>query len=102
MELKIRSYAYHIDIYITKELIERSDEDSRQSMVPLILPTQLESKESDSDCEERSENESRLGVDQNPSVYDEDVGGGKSPKMSTGNKVKPIRVSDCFAKKVCI
>ena len=61
--------------------------DSRQTIVPLVLPTQLESEDSDSDCEDGSNNDPEQGVDQKQEAYDEDVGGDKTIDSFKGNKV---------------
>jgi hypothetical protein len=66
-------YVYIVVIYITQDETETTDVDSRQTIVPLVLPTQLESEDSDSDCEDGSKDDPEQGVDQKPEAYDEDV-----------------------------
>lgn len=61
--------------------------DSRQTIVPLVLPTQLESDDSDSDCEDGSKEDTERGLDQKQETYDEDEEGDKTIDSFKGNKV---------------
>jgi hypothetical protein len=98
--LTAQSYVYNIVIYITQDKTETTDEDTRQAIVPLVLPTQLESEDSDSDCEDRSKDDPEQGVDQKPEEYDEDVDGAETQDTFKGNKVgndeAQLRVSDHY------
>ncbi len=98
--LTTQSYVYSIVIYVTQDKTETTDEDTRQAIVPLVLPTQLESKDSDSDREDRSKDDPEQGVDQKPEAHDEDVGRAETQEMFKGNKVgndeAPLRVSNNY------
>ena len=81
------SYVYDDDIYITQDETETTYVDSRQTIVPLVLPTQLESEDSDSDCEDGSKDDPEHGLDQKQEAYDEDEDGDKTIDLFKGNKV---------------
>ena len=96
-KITTQSYVYGIVINITQDITETTDEDSKQHIVPLVLPTQLESRDSDSDYEDETKDVPGHGVDKKPAVYDEDVDGVQSEDTFKGNEVgndeKPVRVS---------
>jgi hypothetical protein len=81
------SYVYNDDIYITQDETETTYVDSRQTIVPLVLPTQLDSEDSDSDSEDGSKDDPVQGLDQKQESYDEDVYGDKAIDSCKGNKV---------------
>jgi hypothetical protein len=99
--LKTLSYVYDIVIYIIQDITGTTDEDSRPCIVPLVLPTQLESEDSDSDCEDKSKDDTRQDEDLKPAAYDEDVDRVKSQDTFKGNKIKndekPVGVSEHYA-----
>jgi hypothetical protein len=99
--LKTLSYVYDIVIYIIQDITGTKDEDSRPCIVLLVLPTQLESKDSDSDCEDKSKDDTRQDEDLKPAAYDEDVDRVKSQDTFKGNKIKndekPVGVSEHYA-----
>ena len=96
-KITTQSYVYGIVINITQDITETTDEDSKLHIVPLVLPTQLESKDSDSDYEDETKDALGHGVDKEPEVYDEDVDGVQSEDTFKGNEAgydeKPVRVS---------
>ena len=96
-KITTQSYVYGIVINITQDITETTDEDSKQHIVPLVLPMQLESEDSDSDYEDETKDVPGHGVDKKPAVYDEDVDGVQSEDTFKGNEVgndeKPVRVS---------
>ena len=96
-KITTQSYVYSIVINITQDITETTDEDSKQHIVPLVLPMQLESKDTDSDYEDETKDAPGHGVDKKPAVYDEDVDGVQSEDTFKGNEVgndeKPVRVS---------
>ena len=95
--LKTLSYVYDVVIYIIQDITGTTDEDLRPCIVPLVLPTQLESEDSDSDYEDETKDAPGHGVDKEPAVYDEDVDRVQSEDTFKGNEVgydeKPVRVS---------
>ena len=50
----INLYAQNVVISITQGITDTHFDESRGDIVPLVLPTQLESEESESKCEEES------------------------------------------------
>ena len=94
-------YVYDVVIYIIQDITGTTDEDSRPCIVPLVLPTQLESEDSDSDYEDETKDAPGHGVDKKPAAYDEDVDGDKSQDTFKGNKIKndekPVGVSEHYA-----
>ena len=75
-------------MYITQDIAETPLEDSRPSIVPLVLPTQLDSEDSDSDDDEEQNNDERMSVYKETSAYDEDVDGAKAEETFEEKKVK--------------
>jgi hypothetical protein len=75
-------------MYITQDIAETPLEDSRPSIVPLVLPTQLDSEDSDSDYEEGQNNDETIGVNKETAAYDEDVVGAKAEETFEEQKVK--------------
>ena len=67
----------------------------------MVLSTQLESEDSDSDCEDKSKDDTRQDEDLKPAAYDEDVDRVKSQDTFKGNKIKndekPVGVSEHYA-----
>ena len=99
--LKTLSYVYDVVIYIIQDITGTTNEDSRPCIVPLVLPTQLEREDSDSDCEDKSKDDTRQDEDLKPAAYDEDVDRVKSQDKFKGNKNKndeePVEVSEHYA-----
>ena len=95
--LKTLSYVYDVVIYIIQDITGTTDEDPRPCIVPLVLPTQLESEDSESDCEDKSKDDTRQDEDLKPAAYDEDVDRVRSEDTFKSNEVgydeKPVRVS---------
>jgi hypothetical protein len=75
-------------MYITQDIAETPLEDSRPSIVPLVLPTQLDSEDSDSDYEEGQNNDETIGVNKEPAAYDDDKVGAKAEETFEEQKVK--------------
>ena len=75
------------DMYITQNIAKTPLVDSRPSIVPLVLPTQLDSEDSESDYEEGQNNETR-GVNKETAAYDEDVVGAKAEETFEEQNIK--------------
>ena len=95
----------NVDMYITQNFAETPLEDSRPSIAPLVLPTQLDSEDSDSHYEEEQNNNETMCVYTETAAYDEDVVGPKAEETIEEQKVKndgnQVRVSK-IKKNVCI
>jgi len=92
-------------MYITQNIAETPLEDSRPSIAPLVLPTQLDSEDSDSDYEEEQDNNETMCVYKETAAYDEDMIGPKMEETIKEQKLKndgnQVRVSE-IKKNVCI
>ena len=66
-------YARNVVISITQGINETDLYESRGDIVPLVLPTQLESEESESECEDESKADARQCFSKTQEAYDEDV-----------------------------
>lgn len=63
---------WNVVISITKGITETDLGQSRGYIVPLVLPTQLESEESESECEDESKAEIKQFIGKTQEAYDED------------------------------
>ena len=63
---------WNVVISITKGITETDLDQSRGYIVPLVLPTQLESEESESECEDESKAEIKQFIGKTQEAYDED------------------------------
>ena len=92
-------------MYITQNIAETPLEDSRPSIVPLVLPTQLDSEDSDSNYEEEQDSNETMCVYKETAAYDEDVVGPKAEETIEEQKVKndgkQVRVSE-IKKNACV
>ena len=70
---QINLYAQNVVISITQGITERIFDESRRDIVPLVLPTQLESEELESKCEDESKADARQCFGKTQEAYDEDV-----------------------------
>ena len=70
---QINLYARNVVISITQGITETYFDESRGDIVPLVLPTQLESEESESECEDESKADARQYFGKTQEAYDEDV-----------------------------
>ncbi len=70
---QINLYARNVVISITQGITERIFDESRRDIVPLVLPTQLESEESESECEGKSNADANQCFGKIREAFDEDV-----------------------------
>ena len=81
-------YKHGIVKYITKGVTGGTEDESRRLIEPLVLWTQLDSEDSDSDDDEEQNNDERMSVYKETSAYDEDVDGAKAEETFEEKKVK--------------
>ena len=70
---QINLYARNVVISITQGITETYFDESRGDIVPLVLPTQLESEESESECEDESKADAKQCFGKTREAFDEDV-----------------------------
>ena len=70
---QINLYARNVVISITQGITETYFDESRGDIVPLVLPTQLESEESESECEGESNVDAKQCFGKTREAFDEDV-----------------------------
>ena len=70
---QINFCARNVVISITQGITERIFDESRRDIVPLVLPTQLESEELESKCEDELKADARQCFGKTQEAYDEDV-----------------------------
>ena len=92
-------------MYITQNIAKTPLVDSRLSIAPLVLPTQLDSEDSDSDYEEEQKINEKICVYKETASYDEYVVGPKAGETidelnikTDGNQVMVSKIK----KNVCI
>ena len=70
---QINLYAQNVVISITQGITETYFDESRGDIVPLVLPTQLESEELESKCEGESNADAKQCFGKTREAFDEDV-----------------------------
>jgi hypothetical protein len=80
-----------------------TDKESPKHIVPLVLPTQLESKDSDSEDDKMEDGETLKNEDTKTVVYDEDIDGHKSAAFLEIFKAtcRDDHLNEEASKKVC-
>ena len=103
---QINLYARNVVISITQGITETYFDESRGDIVPLVLPTQLESEESESECEGESNADAKQCFGKTREAFDEDVDKFETEITYDRNNVSIIKaaymVSDHLFNELCV